>query len=128
MPGYADRHPWQAYGEPSGGGWTTVRASCTTTEIGVRLGCRPQTPSAALGNECGDPTHNRVAEFRLANRSSAFRACRPGHGRMHPAAQARAANGRCLEPRYRIESKPITSSASISSEIRIEPISATNPV
>src|SRR5450755_4675510 len=66
MPGYADRHPWQAYGEPSGGGWTTVRASCATTEIGVRSGCRPHTPSAALGNECGDPTHDRVAEFRLA--------------------------------------------------------------
>ncbi len=35
---------------------------------------------------------------------------------------------RRVEPRYRIESNPITSSASISSEIRIEPISATNPV
>ena len=43
------------------------------------------------------------------------------------AARARPPSRR-VAPRYSTESKPITSSASISSEIRIDPISATNPV
>jgi hypothetical protein len=57
-----------SYGEPSSGGWPTLRASCATTEIGVKLNARPQSLSAVLGNECGNPTHHRVAEFRQSFR------------------------------------------------------------
>ena len=64
---YAHLTPWQGCGEPSGGAWTTatVRASYATTEIGARSDCRPRTLSAALGNECGNPTHDRVARVSL---------------------------------------------------------------
>jgi hypothetical protein len=51
------RTPCPRYGEPSRGGWPTVHASCATTEIGVRSDRRPRTRSAALENECGNPTH-----------------------------------------------------------------------
>ncbi len=61
---------WQRYGAPFGGGWPTVRDSCATTEIGVRLDRRPRTLSAALGNECGNPTHDRGTEFRRSFRQS----------------------------------------------------------
>jgi hypothetical protein len=61
---------WQSCGKPSGGGWTTVRASCATIEIGVRSDCRPGTLSAVLGNECDYPTHDRVTELRQSFRQS----------------------------------------------------------
>ena len=48
------------------GGWPTLRGSCATTEIGVRLDARPRSLSEVLGSECANRTHDRVAEF--ANR------------------------------------------------------------
>ena len=65
---YAHGPPWQSYGEPSSGDWPTLRASCATTEIGVRSDARPRSLSAVLGNECGNPTHDRVAELRQSFR------------------------------------------------------------
>ena len=70
---YAHGTPWQSYGEPSNSGWPTPRASCATTEIDVRLDARPRSLSEVLGNECGNPTHDRVAEFRQS-----FRQIPPG--------------------------------------------------
>ena len=58
------RTQWQSSGEPSSDGSPTPRGSCATTEIGVRLDARPRSLSAALENECGNPTHDRVAAFR----------------------------------------------------------------
>ena len=67
------RTPWQSSGEPSSGGWPTLRASCATTVIGVRSVARPGSLSAVLGNECGNPIHDRVAKFRQT-----FAKCPPG--------------------------------------------------
>jgi hypothetical protein len=41
-----------------------VRGSLGITAIGVKSDRRPHTLSAALGNECGNPTRERVATFR----------------------------------------------------------------
>ena len=64
------RTQWQRSGEPSSGGWPTPRASCATTNIGVRLDARPALLSAVLENECGNPAHDRVATFRRSFRHS----------------------------------------------------------
>ena len=66
------RTQWQSSGEPSSGGWPTPRGSCATIEIGVRSDARPGSLSAVLGNECANPTHDRVAELRQS-----FREIRP---------------------------------------------------
>ena len=66
------RTEWQSSGEPSSGGWPTPRGSCATIEIGVRSDARPGSLSAVLGNECANPTHDRVAELRQS-----FREIRP---------------------------------------------------
>ena len=84
------RTQWQSYGEPSSGGWPTPRGSCATTEIGVRSDARPGSLSAVLENECANPTHDRVAEFRQS-----FRQIRPSRAiALGPASRAVASRTR----------------------------------
>ena len=49
------RTRWQSFGEPSSGGLPTLRGSCATTEIGVRLDARPGSLSAVLESDAPTP-------------------------------------------------------------------------